>query len=74
MYGFFQGDNGNYSMTRLLAFIAMLAGVVVALCGALAFIIDPSAEALGIITVGLGACAGSEAIKNAGRKLENGKS
>ena len=70
MYGFFQGDNGNYSMTRLLAFIAVWAGVAAIILGGIAFLLKPSAEAMGIVGAGLGGCAGSGALKNAGKKLE----
>ena len=70
MYGFFQGDNGNFSRTRVLAFIAVWAGVLAVAFGCFAFLKEASAEAMGIIGAGLGGCAGSGALKNAGKKLE----
>jgi hypothetical protein len=70
--GLFQDREGNFSMNRLIAFIACCAGVVVMFLGVVAFLVHPLAEALGIVTVGGGVTTGSEVLKNAGRKLENG--
>jgi len=68
-------------MNRLLAFLAAIAGFATIVAGIgimfLALLASESskgmAEGLGMIAAGSGLMAGSEALKNTGKYLENGK-
>jgi hypothetical protein len=71
--GFFNNDAGDLSMLRLIAFMVTCASIVFGLIGCIAFLINPTAEALGIVTVSVGALTGAQILKNTGRKLESGK-